>query len=81
MGNTVRIKLENERKNQIAHELVGFFYSEFDEDISEFRAEEIIDFMLNKIGPSQYNQGIADARKYMAEKIEDLDTEFHEPDE
>ncbi|MEH6630413.1 MAG: DUF2164 domain-containing protein [Halopseudomonas aestusnigri] len=77
----MRIKLDDDRKAEITQALVNFFYSEFDEDMSEFRAEEIVNFMLKKIGPSQYNQGVADARKYMAEKIEDLDTEFHEPDE
>lgn len=77
----MRIKLDDDRKTEITQALVNFFYSEFDEDMSEFRAEEVVNFMLKKIGPSQYNQGVADARKYMAEKIEDLDTEFHEPDE
>ncbi|MFD2204009.1 DUF2164 domain-containing protein [Kiloniella antarctica] len=77
----MRIKLDDERKAEIAQDLVNFFYSEFDENMSAFRAEEIVNFMLKKIGPSQYNQGIADAQKYMAEKIEDLDTEFHEPDD
>lgn len=77
----MRIKLDDDRKAEITQDLVSFFYSEFDENMSEFRAEEVVNFMLKKIGPSQYNQGVADARKYIAEKIEDLDTEFHEPDE
>jgi uncharacterized protein (DUF2164 family) len=37
--------------------------------------------MLRQIGPSQYNQAIQDARKYMAAKLEDLDSEFFEPEE
>lgn len=76
----MRIKLSDERKAAITRELMDYFAAEFDEQLSEFRAETIVDFMLHQIGPSQYNQAIADARKYMAEKIDDLDTEFYEPD-
>jgi len=77
----MRIKLDEDRRDRIVQALIHFVSSEFDEDISRFRAEATVDFMLRQIGPSQYNQAIADARKYMAEKIEDLDTEFFEPDE
>ena len=77
----MRIKLEDERRTDIIEALINFYFSEFDENISEFRAAEIVDFLLKKIGPSQYNQGIADARKYFAEKLDDLDTEFYEPEE
>ncbi|MCG8493424.1 MAG: DUF2164 domain-containing protein, partial [Sneathiellales bacterium] len=72
----MRIKLSDERKEAISNELIAFFKSEFDEEISEFRALEIVDFMLKKIGPSQYNQAVSDVRKYMSEKIDDLDIEF-----
>lgn len=76
----MRIKLNDERKAAITRDLMDYFAAEFDEQLSEFRAETIVDFMLRQIGPSQYNQAIADARKYMAEKIDDLDTEFYEPE-
>jgi uncharacterized protein (DUF2164 family) len=77
----MRIKLDDERKREIIRALIGFHVSEFDEEVTEYRAEAIVDFMLRQIGPSQYNQAIADARKYMAEKLDDLDTEFFEPEE
>ena len=77
----MRVKLSDERKSEIADALVAYFADEFDEDLSAFRAASIVDFMLRQIGPSQYNQAIADARKYMAEKIDDLDTEFYEPED
>ncbi len=77
----MRIKLDEDRKSEIVRALMGYFSSEFDEEISEFRAQELVEFMLKQIGPSQYNQAIQDARKYMADKLDDLDTEFFEPDE
>ncbi len=76
----MRIKLNEERKNRITSALVDFYATEFDEELSTFRAERVVEFMLHQIGPSQYNQAIADVRKYMAEKIDDLDGEFYEPE-
>lgn len=77
----MRIKLDEERKAEIVRSLMGYFSSEFDEKISEYRAEGLVDFLLRQIGPSQYNQAIADAHKFMAEKLADLDAEFYEPEE
>ena len=76
----MRIKLSDERKHRITDALEDFYASEFDEELSAFRAERIVEFMLQQIGPSQYNQAIADVRKYMAQKIDDLDAEFYEPE-
>jgi len=60
--------------------LRGFFLDEFDEDLSAFRAESLIDFFLESLGPSVYNQGVEDARAYMIQKLDDLDAEIHEPE-
>lgn len=77
----MRIKLSDDRKTGITNALVGYFSSEFDEELSDYRAAGIVDFMLRQIGPSQYNQAITDVRKYMAAKIDELDTGFYEPEE
>ncbi len=77
----MRIKLSQERKDEIVQSVVTWFSREFDEDISPFRAEALVDFMLKQIGPSQYNQAIFDARKFMLEKLDDLDSEFFEPED
>lgn len=76
----MRIKLSEDRKAAITASLTGFYREEFDEEMSEYRAMAIVDFLLRQIGPSQYNQAITDVRRYMTEKIEDLDTEFFEPE-
>lgn len=76
----MRINLTNERKEEIAGALSGYYLKQFDEELSEYRALNIVDFLLQRIGPSQYNQAVGDVRKYFAEKIEELDTEFYEPE-
>jgi len=78
---TMPIKLSDDRKNEITQILIDFYKSEFEEELSPFRAQTLVEFMMNKIGPSHYNQAITDARKYMAEKLDDLDAEFYEPED
>ena len=72
------LKLEAERKTEIIDELMRFFATQFDEELSEFRASELVDFMLKQIGPSQYNQGIEDAAAFLMLKLEDMDAELHQ---
>ncbi|NIS19219.1 MAG: DUF2164 domain-containing protein, partial [Thermoplasmata archaeon] len=56
----------------------GFFLDEFDEEISPFRAEQLLDHFLAALGPPVYNQAVQDARAYMQDKLDDLDGEVWE---
>ena len=71
------VTLAEARRAELIRELQGFFLAEFDEEISPFRAEGVLDFFLDTLGPSVYNQGVQDARIYMAQKLDDLDAEIH----
>ncbi|MBV6656450.1 MAG: DUF2164 domain-containing protein [Devosiaceae bacterium] len=68
--------LSDARREALIEALQGYFHSEFDEQLSAFRAGELLDFMLTQLGPPLYNQGIADARAFLAAKLDDLDTDF-----
>ena len=74
------LTLDDERRAQMIKRLQGYFLEEFDEELSAFRAEGVLDFFLESLGPSVYNQGVEDARIYMNRKLEDLDAEIHEPE-
>ena len=75
----IRLRLDDERRAAIAHELGTLFERKFDEPLSDFRAQELIEFFLRHLGPAVYNQAIADARGYMLERLDDLDVEYYEP--
>lgn len=77
----MRYTLSDERRAQLRTGLAAFFQREFEEDLSDFRADAIIDHLAEHLGASVYNQAIADARGWMQERIDDLDVEFHEPEE
>jgi uncharacterized protein (DUF2164 family) len=74
------VSLDDDRRAIMITRLRGFFLEEFDEDLSAFRAEAVLDFFLESLGPSVYNQGVEDARLYMTQKLDDLDAEIHEPE-
>ncbi len=77
----IRIRLSDERKGEILRRLTDIYSQEFDEELSEFRAEQILTFFIKTLGPPVYNQAIQDARKFMAERLEDLDATIYEKDE
>jgi len=51
-----------------------------EEEIGELKAELLLDFFLKEIGPSIYNQAIADAQAYFQEKTGDLDGSCFQPE-
>lgn len=73
---TKALTLSDERRAELATALQAYFASEFDETLSDFRAQELLTFMIGQLGPSLYNAGIQDARAFLTEKLEDLDIEF-----
>lgn len=69
------IALDDDRRDQLARELQGFYLEEFDEELSRFRADQLLDFALRSLAPAVYNQAVQDARGYMQRKLDELDGE------
>ena len=75
------VPLDDARRDRLIKGLQGFFLQEFDEDLSRFRAEQVLDHFLEVLAPQAYNQGVQDARGFMLRKLDDLDGEVHEPEQ
>lgn len=75
------IVLDDARRERLVRSLQGFYEQELDEEISVFRAEQVLDFFLTALGPQVYNQGVHDARGFVLRKLDDLDGEVHEPEQ
>lgn len=71
----MQISLEPVRRQRVTAHLQKLFASEFDETLSEFRAQQIIDMMIRTMGPAIYNQAVQDVRAHMQGKLDDLDGE------
>ncbi len=72
------VKLDDVRREGLVSRLQGFYQKEFDEDLSAFRAERVLDFFLGALGPQVYNQAVQDARGFMLRTLDDIDGEVHE---
>ena len=77
----MRIQLAEDRKNAILRSLKDFYADVFDDNISQYRAERLLEFFVKALGPAVYNQAIQDARGFMLNKLEDLDAEFYEKED
>jgi uncharacterized protein (DUF2164 family) len=74
----MRIQLAGERRAALLRSVRQYFADEFDEPLSDFRAEGLIDFFVRELGPPVYNQGVRDACAAMQEKLADLEGEVYE---
>lgn len=75
------VRIDEPRREALVARLRGFFQEEFDEELSPFRAEQVLDFFLETLGPQVYNQAVQDARGFMQQKLDDLDGDLYMPEE
>ncbi|MEL6723912.1 MAG: DUF2164 domain-containing protein [Pseudomonadota bacterium] len=75
------IELTAERRDRLVGQLQTLFQAEFDETLSAFRAEQILDLMLTTLGPGIYNQAVQDVRAHLQSKLDDLDGEVYVDDQ
>ena len=67
-----KVKISKEEEKLAIEEIILFFEKEREEEIGNIESMMLLEFFMEKIGPSIYNQAIADAQKYMSNKVEDL---------
>jgi uncharacterized protein (DUF2164 family) len=66
------IQLNSDTEKYLLGSIKRFFDTELDTDIGDLKAATVLRFFLREIGPSIYNQAIADAQSYVNEKVADL---------
>jgi uncharacterized protein (DUF2164 family) len=74
----MRIRLSPERRTTLLRAIKEYFTAEFDEPLSDFRAQGLLDFFVRELGPPVYNQGVRDASSFMQEKLGDIEGEVYE---
>jgi uncharacterized protein (DUF2164 family) len=74
----MRIRLSDERRAALLRALKDYTTVEFDEPLSDFRAEGLLDFFIRELGPPVYNQGVRDAAAFVQSKLADIDGEIYE---
>ena len=77
----MRIRLTDERRERMLRSIKKYFAETLDQELGDLAAERLLDFFVKELGAPVYNQAIQDARKFLLEKLDDLEGEFYEPDE
>lgn len=69
---TAKFELSREKKEHMIAEIQSYFRAERDIELGDLAAALILDFFCEKLASEFYNQGVADAQRYMSEKVEDM---------
>ena len=56
----MKIKLSPQQKGLLRQKLIAMFRDDFEEELSDFKADQILDAFIEKLGPSIYNAAIED---------------------
>ena len=73
-------QLTPERRADLRDALQSAYQIEFDEPLSEFRADRLIELFMDRLAPAIYNQAVADVRAHLQGKLDDLDGDVHMPE-
>jgi len=66
------LTLPDATRKQAVAAVQQYFRDNMDEPIGDLKAGLLLDFILSELGPSVYNQAIADARAFFEERTSDL---------
>ena len=71
------IELTKEAKQNALESLQKYFQVNLEQPIGNLAAGALLQFILEEIGPSIYNKGVADAQERMQARISELDSEVY----
>ena len=77
-ANGMAIRLSKEQEERLIGSLQRFFKQEMDQELGNLQSQFLLDFCLREMGPSIYNQAIADAQTHLQERITEMDIDCHE---
>lgn len=72
------MRLDKERRAALLPSLRRYAEEELEIEIGDLKATLLLDYILEEIGPTIYNEAIQDAKAFFFDKIEDLDGTCYE---
>ncbi|OCA93015.1 hypothetical protein A8F95_04010 [Bacillus wudalianchiensis] len=70
------MKLTTEQKQLMIAEIQYFFSEERDEELSEFAAERVLDFVKESLAPHFYNAAVSDVKTVVEQQFSSLEDEI-----
>jgi len=72
------IELNKEARAEAISSIERYFAENMDERIGNIAAGALLGFFLEEIGPSVYNQAVAEVQEKLQMRVSELDLEVHE---
>ncbi|MBK8726370.1 MAG: DUF2164 domain-containing protein [Holophagaceae bacterium] len=72
------IKLSKDSEAFLIGSLKRYAAEELDLELGDLKAKLLLDYVLKEVGPSVYNQAVADAQANLQEKVADLGVDCFE---
>jgi uncharacterized protein (DUF2164 family) len=72
MRDNEAIVISDDARKRAIVSIRRYFAENLDDEIGELKATLALDYFLAELGPSIYNQAIADARRFFEERTADL---------
>ncbi|KIF83849.1 DUF2164 domain-containing protein [Noviherbaspirillum autotrophicum] len=72
------IELSKEARADAIASIQKYFQKNMEGPIGNIAAGGLLGFFLEEIGPTIYNQGVADAQERLQTRVSELDIEVHE---
>jgi uncharacterized protein (DUF2164 family) len=73
----MNIELNKEVRARAVASVERWFKENADEPIGNIQAAALLNFFVTEIGPSVYNQAVADAQQRLLQRVAELDVECH----
>ena len=64
------IEFSKEEKSQLVEKIRQYFEAELNQELGQFDAEFLLDFLCKELGPYFYNRGLYDAQAVMQSRID-----------
>ena len=72
-----KIEFSNQQKEQIVNKLQSYFEQQLDQELGQFDAEFLLDFVSKELGAFYYNQGLQDARTVLEQRLQTIDDDLY----
>jgi uncharacterized protein (DUF2164 family) len=72
------IELSKEVRKQAVSSIERYFEENMEEKIGNIAAAALLNFFIDEVGPSIYNQAVAEVQERLAARIAEIDIEIHE---
>lgn len=73
-----KIEFSKEERQLLVRDIRLYFKEELDQEIGQFDAEFLLDFVIQEIGPYFYNRGLYDAQAILEKRLDSINEAIYE---